>query len=60
MQERLHREVRRRSRVVGTFPNEEADVRLVTSHLIEYSEAWTTSRNYIRAETIELCRVKPK
>jgi putative transposase len=58
MQERLHREVRRRSRVVGIFPSGEAYVRLVTSYLIEYSEDWTTSRSYIRAETIELCRAK--
>ena len=60
MQERLHREVRRRSRVVGIFPSEEAYVRLVTSYLIEYSEDWATSRSYIRAETIELCRSKLK
>ena len=58
MQERLHREVRRRSRVVGIFPSEEAYVRLVTSYLIEYSEDWSTSRSYICAETIELCRGK--
>ena len=60
MQERLHREVRRRSRVVGIFPSEEAYVRLVTSYLIEYSEDWATSRCYIRAETIEQCRMKLK
>lgn len=60
MQERLHREVRRRSRVVGIFPSEEAYVRLVTSYLIEYSEDWATSWSYIRAETIELCRAKLK
>ena len=60
MQERLHREVRRRSRVVGIFPSEEAYVRLVTRYLIEYSEDWATSRSYIRAETIELCRMKLK
>ena len=58
MQERLHREVRRRSRVVGIFPSGESYVRLVTSYLIEYSEDWATSKSYIRAETIELCRAK--
>jgi putative transposase len=60
MQERLHREVRRRSRVVGIFPSGEAYVRLVTSYLIEYSEDWAMSRSYVRAETIELCRAKLK
>jgi putative transposase len=58
MQERLHEEVRRRSRVVGIFPSSEAYVRLVTSYLIEYSEEWSTSRSYIRADAIEMCRKK--
>jgi len=60
MQERLHKEIRRRSRVVGIFPSEESYVRLVTSYLIEYAEEWLTGRRYIRAETIELCRMKLK
>jgi transposase-like protein len=58
MQERLHREVRRRSRVVGIFPSAESYLRLVTSYLIEYAEDWSTSRSYIRAEAIERCRRK--
>ena len=58
MQERLHKEVRRRSRVVGIFPSSEAYLRLVTSYLIEYSEDWSTSRSYIRDEAIETCRKK--
>jgi putative transposase len=36
--ERMFREVRRRSRVVGVFPSDEAYVRLLTCYLIEYSE----------------------
>ena len=58
MQERLHKEVRRRSRVVGIFPSEESYIRLVTSYLIEYSEEWSTGRSYIRSELIESCRAK--
>jgi len=58
MQERLHKEVRRRSRVVGIFPSEESYIRLVTSYLIEYSEEWLTGRSYIRSELIESCRAK--
>jgi putative transposase len=60
MQERLHKEIRRRSRVVGIFPSEESYVRLVTSYLIEYSEEWSTGRSYIRSELIESCRAKLK
>ena len=60
MQERLHREIRRRSRVVGIFPSAESYVRLVASYLIEYSEEWSTGRSYIRAETINALRSKLK
>lgn len=45
MLERLNREIRRRSRVVGIFPNEDSYTRLVTMHLIEYSEEWSVNRN---------------
>jgi putative transposase len=58
MHERLNREIRRRSRVVGIFPSIESYVRLVTSYLIEYSEEWSTGRCYIKAETIDLCRAR--
>lgn len=60
MRERLHKEIRCRSRVVGIFFSPESYVRLVASYLIEYSENWSTARSYIRAETIEHCRSKLK
>ena len=44
MLERLNREIRRRSRVVGIFPNEDSYTRLITIHLIEHSEEWSTAR----------------
>lgn len=44
MLERLNREIRRRTRVVGIFPNEDSYTRLVTMHLIEYSEEWSVKR----------------
>jgi transposase-like protein len=50
--ERLNREIRRRSRVIGVFPSPEAQVRLITCYLIEYAEDWETERNYIREEKI--------
>jgi transposase-like protein len=52
MLERLNREIRRRSRVVGVFPSEESYVRLVGSYILEYADDWTTSRSYIREESI--------
>ena len=40
MLERLNREIRRRTKVVGIFPSSESYLRLVTMYLIEYSEDW--------------------
>lgn len=51
MIERLNREIRRRTSVVGIFPNESSYVRLVTAYLMEYSEDWSTSRAYIKEES---------
>lgn len=45
MLERLNREIRRRTRAVGIFPNAESYTRLVTMYLIEYSEDWPANRN---------------
>lgn len=45
--ERLNREIRRRTKVVGIFPSMDSYIRLVTSYLIEYSEEWSSGRSYI-------------
>jgi putative transposase len=45
--ERLHREVRRRARVVSIFPNPASCLRLVSAILAEISEEWLTGRTYI-------------
>lgn len=45
--ERLHREVRRRARVVSIFPNSASCLRLVSAVLAEISEEWLTGRTYI-------------
>jgi transposase-like protein len=45
--ERLHREVRRRARVVSIFPNKASCLRLVSAVLSEISEEWLTGRAYI-------------
>jgi putative transposase len=45
--ERLHREVRRRARVVSIFPNPASCLRLVSAILSEISEEWLTGRMYL-------------
>lgn len=52
--ERLNREVRRRTGVVGIFPSIDSYVRLVTSYLIEYSEDWSSGRSYINAKVLQV------
>lgn len=54
--ERLNREIRRRSSIVGIFPSSESYVRLITSYLLEYSEDWQTERCYINASSIKTQR----
>ena len=46
--ERLHREIRRRARVISIFPNQASCLRLVSAVLIEISEDWLTGRTYLR------------
>jgi putative transposase len=48
--ERLHREVRRRARVVSIFPNPASCLRLVSAVLAEISEEWLTGRTYMSFE----------
>jgi transposase-like protein len=52
MIERLNKEIRRRTRVIGIFPNPESYVRLVTIYLMEYSEDWSVSRSYLSEQSI--------
>ena len=51
-QERLNREIRRRSRVVGVFPSVESYVRLTICYLVEYTEDRSGERSYIREDKI--------
>ena len=47
MAERLHCEIKRRSRVASLFPNEASVLRLVTAIHIEVSEDWETGGVYL-------------
>lgn len=51
--ERINKEIRRRTRVVGVFPNESSCLRLISALLMEISEEWQIGKRYCAGKSLD-------